>query len=110
MWAENRTGPRRILVRHAGQYADPDSLYDRGDFAGREPGTFEQLLSTPLSLTEILVGKMLPYVGVGYLGLCIMLTGRYLSFELSALRQLPVPLPARPLFRPRAALHYSERG
>ena len=29
----------------------------------RERGTFEQFLSTPLSLTEIMVGKMLPYVG-----------------------------------------------
>lgn len=49
----------------------------------RERGTFEQLLSTPLSLTEIMIGKMLPYVGVGYLGLCIMLTGSYLSFGIS---------------------------
>ena len=48
----------------------------------RERGTFEQLLSTPLSLTEIMVGKMLPYVGVGYLGLCIMLSGSYLCFDI----------------------------
>ena len=49
----------------------------------RERGTFEQLLSTPLSLTEIMVGKMLPYVGVGYLGLCIMLSGSYLCFDIA---------------------------
>ena len=46
----------------------------------REQGTFEQLLSTPLSLTEIMTGKMLPYVGMGYLGLCIMLIGNYVCY------------------------------
>jgi ABC-2 type transport system permease protein len=44
----------------------------------RERGTFEQLLATPLTLAEIMIGKMIPYVGIGFLSLGIMLTGSYL--------------------------------
>ncbi len=56
----------------------------------RERGTFEQLLATPLSLAEIMVGKMLPYVGVGYIGLCIMLTGSYVFYGIAVQGSLPV--------------------
>jgi ABC-2 type transport system permease protein len=49
----------------------------------RERGTFEQLLSTPLSLAEIMVGKMIPYIGVGYIGLGIMLVGSFLCFGIA---------------------------
>jgi len=49
----------------------------------REQGTFEQLLSTPLSLSEIMVGKMIPYIGVGYLGLGIMLVGSFVFFGIA---------------------------
>ena len=49
----------------------------------RERGTFEQLLATPLSLAEIMIGKMLPYVGVGYLGLGIMLIGNYICYGIT---------------------------
>ena len=49
----------------------------------RERGTFEQLLATPLSLAEIMVGKMLPYVGAGYLGLGIMLIGNYVCYGIA---------------------------
>lgn len=49
----------------------------------RERGTFEQLLAAPLSLAEIMVGKMLPYVGVGYIGLGIMLTGNYVFYGIA---------------------------
>ena len=46
----------------------------------RERGTFEQLLATPLSLAEIMIGKMIPYVGIGFVALGMMLTGSYLFF------------------------------
>ncbi len=49
----------------------------------RERGTWEQLLSTPLSLAEIMVGKMVPYIGVGYISLGIMVTGSYLCFGIA---------------------------
>jgi ABC-2 type transport system permease protein len=49
----------------------------------RERGTFEQLLATPLSLAEIMVGKMIPYVAVGYIGLGVMLVGSFLCFGIA---------------------------
>ncbi len=45
--------------------------------AERERGTFEQLLATPLSLAEIMMGKIIPYVGIGFVALSIMLIGNY---------------------------------
>jgi ABC-2 type transport system permease protein len=50
----------------------------------RERGTFEQLLATPLSLTEIMLGKILPYVGVGFIALAMMMTGNYLFYGIVA--------------------------
>jgi len=49
----------------------------------RERGTFEQLLSTPLSLAEIMIGKMIPYVGIGFVALGMMLVGSYLCFGIA---------------------------
>ena len=46
----------------------------------RERGTFEQLLTTPLSVAEILLGEMIPYVGIGFLSLTILETGSYLFY------------------------------
>jgi len=49
----------------------------------RERGTFEQLLSTPLSLAEIIIGKMIPYVGIGFVALGMMLAGSYFCFGIA---------------------------
>ncbi|MBI3247363.1 MAG: ABC transporter permease [Deltaproteobacteria bacterium] len=49
----------------------------------RERGTFEQLLSTPLSLTEIMLGKMIPYIGIGFLSLAILQGGGYLFYGIA---------------------------
>ena len=49
----------------------------------RERGTFEQLLSTPLSLAEIMLGKMIPYVGIGFIALGMMLTGGYVFYGIA---------------------------
>jgi len=49
----------------------------------RERGTFEQLLSTPLALSEIMLGKMLPYIGIGFLSLTIFQTGGYLLYGIT---------------------------
>lgn len=49
----------------------------------RERGTFEQLLATPLSLAEIMLGKMIPYVGIGFLSLGILQTGSYVFYGIA---------------------------
>ena len=49
----------------------------------RERGTFEQLLATPLSLAEIMLGKILPYVGVGFIALTMMMTGNYVFYGIA---------------------------
>jgi ABC-2 type transport system permease protein len=49
----------------------------------RERGTLEQLLATPLSLAEIMLGKILPYVGVGFIALTMMMTGNYLFYGIA---------------------------
>lgn len=51
--------------------------------AERERGTFEQLLATPLSLAEIMLGKIIPYVGIGFVALGMMLTGSYVSYGIA---------------------------
>lgn len=51
--------------------------------AEKERGTFEQLLATPLSLAEIMIGKILPYVGIGFVALGMMLTGSYFCFGIA---------------------------
>jgi len=51
--------------------------------AERERGTFEQLLATPLSLAEIMVGKMIPYVGVGLLAMSMMMIGSYFFYGIA---------------------------
>ena len=51
--------------------------------AERERGTFEQLLATPLSLSEIMLGKMIPYVGIGFIALSMMLTGSYVFYGIA---------------------------
>jgi ABC-2 type transport system permease protein len=38
----------------------------------RETGTLEQLISTPISSTELLIGKMLPYLAVGLVDLFLI--------------------------------------
>jgi ABC-2 type transport system permease protein len=45
----------------------------------REKGTFEQLVVTPISKTDIMLGKVLPFVLVGYVQMaCILILGRVL--------------------------------
>lgn len=45
----------------------------------RERGTMENLLSTPVRPTEVMIGKLIPYIIVGYIQLSvILLVGRYL--------------------------------
>jgi len=45
----------------------------------RERGTMENLLSTPVHPMEVMIGKIIPYIIVGYIQMCfIVLAARYL--------------------------------
>ena len=47
----------------------------------RERGTMENLLATPVRPGEVMVGKILPYVVIGYLQLGVVLLAAFLLFE-----------------------------
>src|ERR1700738_284544 len=47
----------------------------------KEKGTLEQLFVTPVRPFGLLLGKLLPYLGVGFFGLCLILTGRRCGFR-----------------------------
>jgi ABC-2 type transport system permease protein len=45
----------------------------------RERGTLEQLIVTPVTRTELMLGKVLPYVGIGYVQVtAVLLLGRFI--------------------------------
>jgi len=54
----------------------------------RERGTIEQLMVTPLRAAEVLIGKTIPYLLIGLLDACLILTAGTLWFG--------VPLPRNP--------------
>jgi ABC-2 type transport system permease protein len=47
----------------------------------RERGTMENLLATPVKPMEVMVGKILPYVLVGYIQLLVILSAAFLIFD-----------------------------
>ena len=47
----------------------------------RERGTMENLLATPVRPFEVMVGKILPYVVIGYVQLGVVLAAAWLLFE-----------------------------
>jgi ABC-2 type transport system permease protein len=47
----------------------------------RERGTMESLLATPVRPLEVMVGKIAPYVVVGYVQLAVILAAAWLLFE-----------------------------
>jgi ABC-2 type transport system permease protein len=47
----------------------------------RERGTMENLLATPVRPSEVMVGKILPYVLIGYLQLGVILLAAFALFE-----------------------------
>ena len=49
----------------------------------RERGTFEQLLATPLALSEVMIGKIIPYVGIGFVALGMVLAGSYVFYGIA---------------------------
>jgi ABC-2 type transport system permease protein len=47
----------------------------------KETGTLEQLISTPITSLELLIGKLLPYVAVGLVDLALVVGAGVLIFE-----------------------------
>jgi ABC-2 type transport system permease protein len=47
----------------------------------RERGTMENLLATPVRPSEVMIGKILPYVILGYLQLAVILGAAFVIFE-----------------------------
>lgn len=73
------------------------SVTSLGLVAERENGTYEQMLSLPTRPLEIVIGKLVPYVGLSYLVLAVATLGAGLGFGVwpsgSILALLIVTLP-----------------
>jgi len=64
----------------------------------RERGTMENLLSTPVKPIEVMIGKIVPYIVVGYIQMgVIILAGRFL-FKVPMIGSLPLLLGVSLLF------------
>ena len=64
----------------------------------RERGTMENLLAMPVRPIEVMLAKMTPYVGIGYLQVMIILTLSYLLLGLPVRGSLPLLLLVLGLF------------
>jgi ABC-2 type transport system permease protein len=58
----------------------------------RERGTMENLLATPVRPGEVMVGKILPYVVLGYVQLGVILAAAFLLFEVPIVGSMPLLL------------------
>ncbi len=56
----------------------------------RERGTLEQLIVSPVHPIELVVGKILPYVAIGYLQMTLILTFAKLVFDVPIRGSLPL--------------------
>jgi len=56
----------------------------------RERGTMENLLITPVRPVEVLLGKILPYIVVGYLQMGLIVVAAYMLFHVPVLGSLPL--------------------
>lgn len=64
----------------------------------RERGTMENLLSTPVRPFEVMVGKIMPYIMVGYLQMGFILMAAHLLFHVPLVGSLPLLLIVSLLF------------
>jgi ABC-2 type transport system permease protein len=63
-----------------------------------ERGTMENLLSMPIRPFEIMLGKILPFVLVGFIQMCLILGAAYLLFDVPVLGSLSLLLILSTLF------------
>ena len=64
----------------------------------RERGTMENLLSTPVRPLEVMVGKIMPYIVVGYMQMGFILAAAHLLFRVPLVGSLPLLLIVSLLF------------
>jgi ABC-2 type transport system permease protein len=64
----------------------------------RERGTFENLLAMPAHPIEVMLGKIMPFVLVGYVQVGLILTGAHFIFHVPMFGSLPLLLAAAGLF------------
>jgi ABC-2 type transport system permease protein len=58
----------------------------------RERGTMENLLATPVRPAEVMVGKILPYVLIGYIQLTVIMSAAFIIFDVPMVGSLPLLL------------------
>lgn len=58
----------------------------------RERGTMENLLSTPVRPLEVMLGKIIPYIIVGYLQMGVILLAAHFLFQVPLVGSLPLLL------------------
>ena len=51
----------------------------------KERGTMENLLSTPAKPAEVMLGKILPYIAIGYVQACVILLAAHFLFDVPML-------------------------
>jgi len=56
----------------------------------RERGTMENLLSTPVRPIEVMLGKILPYIVVGYIQVTLILVASHFVFHVPMIGSLPL--------------------
>jgi ABC-2 type transport system permease protein len=56
----------------------------------RERGTLEQLIVSPVRRVELVVGKILPYVVIGYIQMTLILAAGLFVFQVSLVGSLPL--------------------
>ncbi len=56
----------------------------------RERGTLEQLIVSPVKSVELIVGKIIPYVGIGYVQMAVILTLGRIVFKVPIAGSLPL--------------------
>jgi ABC-2 type transport system permease protein len=56
----------------------------------RERGTMENLLATPVRPFEVMVGKILPYIAVGYIQVSLILLAAHFIFHVPMVGSLPL--------------------
>jgi ABC-2 type transport system permease protein len=64
----------------------------------RERGTMENLLSTPVRPAEVMIGKIVPYIAVGYVQVVLILAAARFLFGVPVLGSLPLLLAVMLLF------------
>lgn len=51
----------------------------------RERGTMENMLSMPIKSIEVMMGKIVPYILVGYIQAAVIVSTAYLLFDMPIL-------------------------